>query len=333
MRDGTSTSLARRGCVLGSALAITMLLGACTQSPSSDGSPVSPTSSGDAGSADSFYPFEGLADLGTDQQKMIFDAKQSAIAACMKSRGFEYLPEPYQPPDRTVDPRGDIAYARTHGYGLNYTGEPDNGASTPTEAPSRNDLSRLPPATRTAWQAALNGASTGDPEAIGKDPDLVEIKSAEGASYFSRSACRTYADEQVQGDETQWMSAETRVQDLANEVHRAVDTDPRVAAKTKEWAACMAGRGYHVTEPEKAPDLIMDKVRSGQITASEARRQEITMATADAECVNTVGIPEMRRQVTAEHAKAVTEAHENDIMAFVELRKKAVDRATALARQ
>ncbi|WP_168583342.1 hypothetical protein [Gephyromycinifex aptenodytis] len=264
---------------------------------------------------------------------MIFDAKQSAIAACMKSRGFEYLPEPYRAPDGEKNPWGDVAYARERGYGLNYSGEPDQGASTTTEDPPRNDISRLPPATRTAWQAALNGASVADPNAIGKDPDLVEIKTADGASYFSRSACRTYGDEQVQGDETQWMTAEKRVEDLANEVVSAVDADPRIAAKKRDWAECMAARGYQVTEPETAPEVIMDKVHSGQIAQPEARKQEIAMATADAECVNSVGALEVRRQVTAEQAKAVTEAHENDIMAFVELRKKAVDRATALARQ
>lgn len=287
----------------------------------------SPTSA----AAESWYPFEGLTKIGADQQKAIFDAKEAAIAQCMKSRGFEYLPEPYRAPDDLMNSWGDIAYAREHGYGLNYSGEPDRDASTPTEAPPRNDPSRLPAATRTAWQAALNGASVGDPDAIGKDPDLVEIKTAEGASYFSRSACRTYADEQVQGDEVQWMSSQARVQDLANEVQRTVDADPRIAAKKRDWAECMAGRGYQVTEPETAPDAIMDKVRAGQLDQSDARKQEIAMATADAECVNAVGAPEVRRQVMAEHEKSVLDAHENDIMAFVELQKKAVERATALA--
>ncbi len=281
-------------------------------------------------STDPFRAFASLQEHTEEQSKAIYEARESAVADCMKSRGFTYKPVPYQSADETGWTWGNIDYARKHGYGFNFAGVDGGAEGEAGPAAEPDQTAGMSDAERAAWTKALLGSSN-NPDAQGKDPDLVEVKQGDSTTSFSKSACRTYAAEQVEGDSVEWLTTEARFTDVAQDVEARTNSDPRFAEVKKKWAECMTGRGYQFTDPEQAQVYVGDRVRAKQITESEGRRQEAEVAVADAECANSVKALETRREIMAENEKAARQDHENEILAFQELQAKAVERATSLA--
>ena len=283
-----------------------------------------------APSTDPFVPFAAVQRLTDEQNKTVSDAKERAVASCMASRGFTYQPQPYQAatPGKTW---GNVDHARRYGYGLNLGNVPDGDQDENQQSsPAPDQTVTMSEGEKEAWNKALQGPAA-HADATGHDPDLVAVRQGDATVYFSKSACRTYGNEQVEGDAVAWQTAQGRFEDLANEVTRRVDADPRTIASMQKWSECMKGRGYDFPSPDQSATYAHDQVQNHQITEAAGRQLEIQVAVADAECANSSGALDGRRQVAAETEAAVRRDHENDFLAFAELQRKAVERANAQA--
>lgn len=258
----------------------------------------------------------------------MYEATQFAIADCMKSRGFTYLPVPYASSNSSSGQWGDVQQAEKVGYGFNFSGAADGAVGDETRVADPNDetVAAMSASARAAWTAALNG-SVGGPDSVTGSDVVQVVDSQGGVTSYSKSSCRTFGSEQVQGDLAAWIKSRQRLEDLAGEVAQRTDSDPRIAESMRKWSECMKGRGYSVVTRDQAQSYIAEKVQAGELTAIAGRQQEINVAVADAECAHSTGALETRRQVVAEYEKAVRDQNENDFLAFQELQQQASRRA------
>lgn len=282
----------------------------------------SPSTTGASEVVDPFRPFAAAQNLSTEQERAMHDAIENATSECMKSRGFTYQPVPFTDPASTRTTWGDVQAAQQRGYGFNFTGAADGG-SDPGSAtdPNQAAVAAMTPAEVSSWNQSLNG-SIGNPNAT---DDIVQVTDSLGAvTSYSKSSCRTYGNQQVQGDLSAWITARQRIEILAGEVATRADADPRVTASMRAWAQCMQQHGYNVNSREQAQSYAAERVGSGQINEQSGRSEEIAVATADAECAISSGAVTTRSTVVGELEKTVRDQYQNDFLAFSELQQKAV---------
>ncbi|WBQ05545.1 hypothetical protein [Kribbella sp. CA-293567] len=236
---------------------------------------------------------------------------EDAIAACMKTAGFEYVAVP---PEARGKGKFDEAFklppdkfAEQYGYGISTIdwGKPDDQAN---EDPNSKIRKALSPTAQKAYGKALNGQfdnpgggvigiapSTGDK---GKKQD---------------TGCRGKAAEEVYGSPDEQVTDFRKFDSLFKDIEalrKRVEADQRVIDATSAWSDCLADAGHSgftkVNEPRESISQKLQTLsggdkgapKPGEMTAigppsldkvdaaklGDLRKEEIELAKADQGC-------------------------------------------------
>ncbi|MGW3038542.1 hypothetical protein ACWC9T_00520 [Kitasatospora sp. NPDC001159] len=195
-------------------------------------------------------PLDGYAVSSADSA-LIFQAREAATRACMKSKGFDYTPAvlPDAPPPSPLDPDFlgilSATAARQTGY---HRPPPPPGQSAVQQ--QRNDG----PEYRKALEGAGGTPGPGDPTAD--------------------RGCMAAFDQQL-GGALAAPAKDDVVGGLRSKAYDHATADSRVKAAIAKWAGCMTGQGYHYSTPTQA---------SSAAWSDPASQQEKDTAAADMTC-------------------------------------------------
>jgi hypothetical protein len=196
--------------------------------------------------------------LTTADTRLLYQAEQILIRACMARRGFRYWLAP--PPAGPQFPYlvSSVAWARRYGFG----GEPE-GLQQAANASSRY-IGGLSPARRQAYGIALNGAGAG-PGAPGVTATIPQG----GEIGQNTSSCRTRAETGLYRQFRAWFRADSVTDDLPAIWEAEVLNDPGYQRAVGRWARCMHAAGYPGTPaPPRQP-----RPSSRRQAAGRARRR------------------------------------------------------------
>jgi hypothetical protein len=198
--------------------------------------------------------------------------RESAVASCMKGRGFDYASGRAE--GGSLAPSalrlGDVDAARQFGYGVTLAildqqrrGQEGNGALD-QERPSQANAE-----SQEAFLVALIGPDVPAGEARAEDGwESVELP--EGATMlWYRDSCAARAEREVNGADYGRGPGE-----LAREDSAAIT----------QWRACMLEHGHISPRPGAARDALRVGYEQGRFSVEELWELELAIATADATC-------------------------------------------------
>lgn len=286
-----------------------------------------------------------LASLWVDEAESqeANDARQirteELIAACMAAEGFDYTPN--KATSSTVSlpagagedgpEDGSVAFAQTYGYGLSVM-RPGTAVASPNE--DYVDLNADYVASLTeSEQAAYHTTLTG-PEPT--EAELAAIEAGTGTFDWSQGGCsgtaqQTVQDEMIGG----WAAMEdpafaelfAGIQNVSAEIYDEENPSPGLAKLIREWSDCMAKTehsGY--ASPMAASQALLEEFNalhsngesapSAQDSEALAAR-EITVATADATCQETVDFAARRDKLGHEIQQTFLDAHKPELDAML----------------
>jgi hypothetical protein len=232
-------------------------------------------------------PEIGTAEFGmTDAQlATAIDDVEAAIAACMSTAGFEYIPADVATVRAAMAAVGaapgltDADYIDQYGYGIST--QFDNPAADLGLGP-RNlaIIAGLSTAQQSAYRFILLGEQQSATFAVSLDnEDFSQIGGCTGAAVAS-----TF-------DTTELSPSYVNPKDAL------VEQDPRVVAATHAWSECMRTNGYEYARPSDAEADISDRLHrllgtqspleldaSHQALLTELQGEEKAIARADYDC-------------------------------------------------
>ncbi len=229
---------------------------------------------------------------------------EERISECMKAEGFDYVPNPLAMDslDRARQSLSREEFIDSYGYGI------DQRLSEPVPDPNEEALARMSAEETASFEDALMGHGPEEP------------------------GCATQARRQVAEDRS-LSPAALAIADGLREAFDATNADDRVIDSIRDWAACMAGRGWEFNHPSEIPSFLLGLYlpadqysgldgeespeqddHAGDL--SEIRDLELSIAHDDLHC----GIEYQRvfAQVLREKQEAYIEAHEGEFLAFRE---------------
>ncbi|MCA0253795.1 MAG: hypothetical protein LCH76_16205 [Actinobacteria bacterium] len=234
----------RRSCLVAAALAAT-LAGGCALPAASlqpeparpSGSP--PTAAAETTPAQTQTPAEPtrstavselamLLETREQHRRLLHDATQLGIAACMADRGLRYTP---------------VAYPGALGQNA--------------------DLEGLSPAEAEEWTRALLGAPIPPEMVVGSDPitdpTILVAEGPESAAYFRSDACTTVGRAAVYGDLVEWFTVEQTVDHLTEQAFDDAGGDRQRRTEIESRLA-VANRAA-VDEFARLQDSAIDRAR------------------------------------------------------------------------
>jgi len=218
--------------------------------------------------------------------------QERQLARCMHEGGWEYLPRVASPASLRHDYLvgkyqvliADEAVRARWGYGV-ATRFGADGAPYPydgalltdepgfVEDPNAEMLLQLSPEQREAWQSALLGAGSTQPD--------------EPADAAARPACVEEVADRFASEFPEFV-ASTRVE---IELERRMKASPELAAAMDRWQACMHEHGFTVRDPLNPATELDERVGAlqaagdlGEATLAPLQRQELAMAEVDWAC-------------------------------------------------
>lgn len=281
-----------------------------------------------------------LSDLNRtpDEDQLLWSAEEELVAACMRRRGFSYLPsakddDPAAVPGYVpVDRRGDVAAARSRGYGL--AARLQEGES-PHPANDRNaePLAKMTESQRAAFLEALRGPpiSPADP-GVRQNVESVPLPGG-GAAYWHRDSCLAEARHRLYGTDYAHNELGYGLSFLRKEQLGMADEDPEYKKDLAAWRSCMQQRGFREDGPQAAAQRLAAEYHAGKLAFDELRRQEISLATADAECFTAAGLARSRPAAEARAEQTLLAHNAETLSAMKRARDEAIDRAEAVLRE
>ncbi|MDW4910884.1 hypothetical protein RB628_37615 [Streptomyces sp. ADMS] len=231
------------------------------------------------------------------ERKLLGEAEQRLITGCMRDKGFQYGLDPDGPRSEAPTRRfglDDVAWARGHGYGLAEAARSgDRGGKAAAEnSPQARYLASLPPQRQAEFDRALNGT---DHAAI------VVPAPGRGQIFTSADGCQADARQRLYGDLRDWTEAKVAVVNLEYVTFDDVVAEPPYTRALADWRACMKARGLAYPSSSEAIGAVAKENRSR--TAGEAKKREVTVAVADAECNRAAGLARTGTRLQREHVR------------------------------
>ena len=274
-------------------------------------------------------------DRTPDEDQLLWAAEEEFVAACMGKRGFSYLPNSKdddpdaEPGHAPVDRRGDVAAARTRGYGL--VARLQQGES-PNTAPDRNaePLARMTDAERAAFLEALRGPaiSPADPS-MRQHVESVPLPGG-GAAYWYRDSCLAEARRRLYGEDYEHNEIGYGLAFLRTKLLAAVDEDLDYKKDLDAWRDCMRRRSFPEDRPEAAAKRLAGEYHAGKLSLDELRTQEMAVATADAECFVATDLARSRQAAEARAEEQLLARNTEKLLAMQRARDEALDRAATI---
>ncbi|MET8386233.1 hypothetical protein ABZV14_24850 [Streptosporangium canum] len=250
----------------------------------------------------------------TDREKdVLHEAEQLLIQACMSERGFRtwVVPRVPLPEDRdfpyVVD---DVRWAGDHGYGSELQKRRDQVRSSD---PNRRYFERLSPQEQELAVDALHGRRSARRLEVTAPNGMTVARFADG--------CTARAQEELYGDLRAWFRAGT-ITDALGDMNRArVFTEKEFKDSTRDWSACMRGRGF----PYATPHDSRRAFRKPADTAS--RKKEIRTAVAEAECAVSSGLSATAHRLEQRIGAHLTDEYADEFRNRLRLERAALKRA------
>lgn len=283
---------------------------------------------------DERVPPAHLSDLNRtpDEDQLLWSAEEELVAACMRRRGFSYLPnakddDPAAAPGHiSVDRRGDVPAARSRGYGVAariQEGETPN----PTIDRNAESLAKLTEAERAAFLEALRGPATSpaDP-GVRQKVESVPLPGG-GAAYWYRDSCLAEARHRLYGTDYEHNELGYSLSFLRNELLSAADNDPEYRKALAEWQNCMQKRGFTEDMPQTAARRLAAQYHAGKLSMGELRTAEIAVATADTECFMASNLGRSRQAAESRAEEPLLAQNAEKLLAMKRERDEALARA------
>ncbi len=258
-----------------------------------------------AGATEVRFPLDALLALSWDDRRTLILAEETLVAECMRSQGWPYEipPVPVSGPGEVPDRRYG-ATSRDLEQPVTPGGREDGGAvTTELPAPTGGGLPEgLDSEQVDAWQQALTGDGF--------------IWVADGAAGIPAGGCVAQAQERLYGDRVARSETFYRIQGWIREAFRSSRSDPEVVAALRRWKACMEEAGWMGYEDplELATAFAANGIYDPRIRA-------------DIECKEETGLVEAWSRAESRYQEQVLAEHEAEILAWVEQREQALERA------
>lgn len=304
------TRLAAAACTV-AALAATFALTACS---SSDVPEAAEVPAGEHQGPLMKYLAPVVAVLSGEEASIALNTTtQEAIASCMAESGFDYVP--YVAPFRVSVPASD---AGTRGWvarrGYDLSGGVVEGPELEALASADAATAALPPSIdpNVAIYAALSAGTRAAYDLALAGPGFTEEDLAgETAREWTRAdGCILWASGQDTGQPNAHLNDYVDLMDRMTIADRSVDSHPRMADLTIEWAHCMADAGHVYTSPTDAWESVYAVINGTRgpdgdpvdpdVTSDEAKALEIAVALADYDCKEALAWEEVRNTVVDE---------------------------------
>ena len=180
--------------------------------------------------------------LGFDQASL--DARlsraESRVRDCLKGQGFEYVPIDPVAQRAAVFGTGNVReQERQFGYFVTTLW----GRGRPQADPNQRIRASLAAADRAAYDRTLGGDNPG-----------ATLDAFDTGDFTKLGGCRRKAIEAVFGG----AQVITEIQGKLDQLDERVVQDQRMVRATEKWSSCMAGAGYHYTDPD-AIDVDFEK--------------------------------------------------------------------------
>lgn len=217
------------------------------------------------------------------------DAVEAAIAKCMTTAGFEYVPVDYKTIRTAMDtdskPSGldSAQFRKEFGYGISTL---YGGANKQFEVGLGRNLAirdGLPGPDRVAWERALLGEDASQSFAVGLDSE--DLSRTGGCTRTAVEA--TFSAQELGPGFVNYQNADAA----------RVEQDPRVIDALRAWSTCMrdAGYSYHTSSDIDADiasrlDSITGGLAPADLTAdaqtalTQLQGEERAIAAADSKC-------------------------------------------------
>ncbi|MCX4972805.1 hypothetical protein [Streptomyces sp. NBC_00620] len=265
----------------------------------------------------------GLTDA---ERKTLGGAEERLIAGCMRDKGFEYGLDPDGPRGEVPTRRfglDDVAWARAHGYGLDEAARSGDrgGKAAAGKSPQARYIASLPPRRQAEFDRALNGT----------DRDAIVVPApGRGQIFTSADGCQADARRGLYGDLRKWTEAKAAVVNLEYVTFDDVVAEPSYTKALADWKACMKARGLAYPSSSEAIGAVVEENRSR--TAEEARKREVTVAVADAECNRAAGLARTGARLQREHVRdAARNEFARQTRYYTQAVTTALDRARSVA--
>jgi hypothetical protein len=269
--------------------------------------------------------------LGREEERLLHNANESAIAACMRGRGFEYLATPFASEEPHPDAGGivgrnpgDVDGARAHGYGI---AEGIAAGETPVPDANKEPLDKMEPSTKRAWLEALEGLPL-EPTGPATRPGIGTVQIPGGPMYqWDRGSCLAQARRGLYGDDLKHAEMIMMLNEMRTEAAESAWVDPSFRAAVERWRDCMSKRGFTHSEPQAAANELADAFQEGRLTLEALRTREIEVATADAICYTQNELEASYKAARARSEAKIEERHRGALEAVVALQGEALERA------
>jgi hypothetical protein len=297
--------------------AVTLLAGCGPTTDASDASGRAPQ--GDVSPIDTLVPV-----LSQSDERTLWEAQRRLIRVCMSQRGLDFTFPSWEEQqaasglqDQAVStPRrafADPAWAERHGYGFDPKAvEAIRGKHLGPESGKALD---------TETEEALYGAP-------GAATETIDLGPQQGKLSFGRDGCYAQTQQELFGDIRQWYTVRQVATNLSGQLHREAQADPAVAHSLQGWRDCMGSRGWNSFQQQG--DAFARVAREYESKPDSARKVELDIATADAECTVSSGYAKALEQSEKEVAEAAKGEVNATILSYLRMRSQAIGRANSI---
>jgi hypothetical protein len=238
-------------------------------------------------------------------QHLLFRAERELTRRCMATQGQHYPAD--DTPDLTDDEfRPNLEARRRHGY------------TQPGGPPAEEHLRNLSPAERDTYERAL----VGEP---GSARATLRLSTGQRFS-FATKGCIAQSRIELYGGVMEAATVAYVPQAAYNQLYDRVATDAAMGQAMRRWAECMSSNGYAYPDMGAARQAV---AAQAVVLPSSALDLEVRVATADANCVVAVGIPQLAEQLGRRFAQTLPAEQRHELNQAAELRTAALRRATA----
>jgi hypothetical protein len=252
-------------------------------------------------------------EITSQESRLLHDAEQNLIRACMTRQGLGYwlvsedpLPE-YRDFPYVVD---DVAWAAKHGYGDDLRRRMQELSES---HPNRRHFATLSARQRQVWITSLHG---------GQDGGLEARLPSGGILHHSATGCTSEAERRLYGDLATWYRVKYVVNDLVNERRRRVVADPAFTAATADWSRCMHRLGHQYADPAD--------IRAHLNASKTSPKTQVRLAVAEATCATRTDLATTADELDRRYAKALAREDHTDTAAKSELELAAVPGARSV---
>lgn len=269
-----------------------------------------------------------------EEDELIWNAEQKAVAECMRERGFTYTPTPFDDTDDLevealrAHPT-DVEAAQEHGYGLAELIEANaRREREPEQTPP--DVQQMTPQRRQKFVEALLGPNV-PPQARTAQNGWETVTTPQGAEVsWYKDSCYARARDRIHGKDYAQNELGTTRSELADEVEKRVDADPEYREALESWRACMRAQGQPQTTPGAAIEALSNAYNEHKIDLAEVRSREVSIASVEASCNQQTGLEARTASVRARHERSVLDGATELVASISQSKESAVANARGL---